>query len=109
MSVADAIDPEEALVASVSSCHMLWFLGLAAKAGFVVERYEDKAFGIMERNPRGKLAFTGITLRPAILFGGESAPTGDEIAALHHRAHEECYIANSVNFEVTVESLSEPP
>jgi organic hydroperoxide reductase OsmC/OhrA len=105
MSVAAAIDPEEALVASISSCHMLWFLGLASRAGFVVERYDDQAFGVMERNPHGKIAFTGVTLRPDIEFGGDRMPTGDEIAALHHRAHEECYIANSVNFEVTVQQL----
>jgi len=106
MSIAAAIDPEEALVASISSCHMLWFLGLAAEAGFVVNRYDDQAFGVMERNSRGKIAFTGVTLQPDIEFGGERTPTDDEIAALHHRAHEECYIANSVNFEVTVRQLS---
>lgn len=105
MSVTAAIDPEEALVASISSCHMLWFLGLASRAGFVVDRYDDQAFGVMERNPHGKIAFTGVTLRPHIEFSGDRAPTEDEIAALHQRAHEACYIANSVNFEVTVQQL----
>lgn len=103
MSIAAAVDPEEALVASTSSCHMLWFLNLAAKQGFVIERYEDDAFGVMEKNSRGKLAFTRITLRPDIVFSGGRTPTGDELAALHHRAHDECFIANSLNFEVVVE------
>jgi organic hydroperoxide reductase OsmC/OhrA len=103
-SVPGAVDPEEALVAAASSCHMLWFLSLAAKQGFVVDRYEDEAFGVMERNGRGKLAFTRITLRPAVAFGGSRTPDGGELAALHERAHEECFIANSLNGEVVVES-----
>lgn len=102
-SVPEAIDPEEALVASASSCHMLWFLNLAAKQGFLIERYDDDAFGVMEKNARGKLAFTRITLRPDIVFGGSRTPTDDELAALHHRAHDECFIANSLNFDVVVE------
>lgn len=102
-SAPEAVDPEEALVASASSCHMLWFLNLAAKQGFVVERYEDDAFGVMEKNARGKLAFTRITLRPGIVFGGDRTPDGDELSALHHRAHDECFIANSLNFPVVVE------
>lgn len=102
-SAPEAVDPEEALVASASSCHMLWFLNLAAMQGFVVERYQDDAFGVMEKNARGKLAFTRITLRPDIVFGGDRTPTGDELAALHHRAHDECFIANSLNFDVVVE------
>ena len=102
MSIAAAVDPEEALVASASSCHMLWFLNLAAKQGFVVERYEDDAFGVMEKNARGKLAFTRITLRPDIVFAGSRTPTDEELAALHHRAHDECFIANSLNFDVIV-------
>jgi organic hydroperoxide reductase OsmC/OhrA len=104
MSIPGALDPEEALVASTSSCHMLWFLSLAARQGFVVERYEDDAFGVMEHNSRGKLAFTRITLRPAIVFAGSRSPTRDELAELHHRAHDECFIANSLNCEVTVEN-----
>lgn len=103
MSIAAAVDPEEALVASASSCHMLWFLNLAARQGFVVERYEDDAFGVMEKNARGRLAFTRITLRPDIVFAGSRTPTDEELAALHHRAHDECFIANSLNFEVVVE------
>lgn len=103
-SVPEAVDPEEALVAATSSCHMLWFLWLAARGGFVVERYEDEACGVMEPNAAGKLAFSRITLRPRIEFAGERAPTAGELAALHHRAHEECFIANSLRCEVLVES-----
>jgi organic hydroperoxide reductase OsmC/OhrA len=102
-SVAQAVDPEEALVAATSSCHMLWFLSLAAKRGFVVDRYADEAFGVMEENADGKLAFTRITLRPRIGFGGATRPSAAELAALHHEAHAECFIANSLKCEVIVE------
>ena len=102
-SVAQAVDPEEALVAAASSCHMLWFLSLAAQRGFVVDRYADEAFGVMEKNAAGKLAFTRITLRPRIEFGGTTPPSAAELAALHHAAHEECFIANSLKCEVVVE------
>ncbi len=101
-SVAEAVDPEEALVASASSCHMLWFLSLAARKGFVVDRYVDEAFGVMERNAAGKLAFSRITLRPRIDFAG-TAPDADGLAALHHAAHDECFIANTLKCEVAVE------
>ncbi len=102
-SVAEAVDPEEALVASASSCHMLTFLYLAAKAGFVVDRYEDEAVGAMTKNDRGKLFVSRITPRPAILFAGDKQPSAAELDALHHHAHEECYIANSILSEVVVE------
>jgi organic hydroperoxide reductase OsmC/OhrA len=102
-SVADAVDPEEALVAAASSCHMLTFLFIAAKAGFVVDNYRDDALGVMTNNERGKLFVSKITLRPAIAFCGKE-PSEDELAALHHRAHEECYIANSIRAEVVVEA-----
>jgi organic hydroperoxide reductase OsmC/OhrA len=102
-SVAQAVDPEEALVAATSSCHMLWFLSLAAKRGFLVDRYTDEAFGVMEENADGKLAFTRITLRPRIEFGGAKRPAAAELAALHHEAHAECFIANSLKCEVVVE------
>lgn len=103
-SVVEAVDPEEALVAAASSCHMLSFLYLAAKQGFVVESYEDDAFGVMEKNPQGKLAITRITLRPKIQFSAEKWPSSAELEALHHSAHEECYIANSLKCEVVVEA-----
>lgn len=102
-SVAQAVDPEEALVAATSSCHMLWFLSLAAKRGFVVDRYADEAFGVMEPNADGRLAFTRISLRPRIEFGGAKRPSAAERAALHRDAHEECFIANSLKCEVVVE------
>ena len=106
MSDARRVDPEEALVAAVASCHMLWFLSLAARRGFVVERYEDEPCGTMEPNERGKLAFTRVVLRPVIEFAGERRPTADELAALHAAAHDECFIANSLRATVRVEPRS---
>ena len=103
LSVAEAVDPEEALVAALSSCHMLFFLTFAAKGGFTVDRYEDAAVGVMTPNARGKLFVSKVTLRPAVTFVGDKRPDASEFAALHHRAHEECYVANSVNSEVVVE------
>lgn len=99
----DAVDPEEALVAAASSCHLLSFLYVAAKRGFVVDRYLDEAYGVMEKDDRGKLAITKITLRPEIEFSGEKRPTAAELAEMHHEAHEECYIASSIRSEVVVE------
>jgi organic hydroperoxide reductase OsmC/OhrA len=103
-SVAEAVDPEEALVAATSSCHMLWFLSLVVRQGFVVERYSDEAIGVMEKNADGKLAFSRITLRPRIEFVGEKRPSPEDIAALHHAAHEECFIANSLKCDVVIEA-----
>ena len=97
------VDPEEAFVASLASCHMLWFLAIAAKRGFIVDRYEDAATGVLERNAQGKFAMSRVTLRPKVVFSGAKLPTAAEIDALHHKAHEECYIANSVTTVVTVE------
>ncbi|MBV8755491.1 MAG: OsmC family protein [Hyphomicrobiales bacterium] len=102
LSRADAVDPEEALVAAVSSCHMLFFLGFAAKAGFVVDRYEDEPVGVMTKNEQGKLFVSKITLSPAITFSGTKRPSPQELDSLHHHAHEECYVANSVRAEVMV-------
>ena len=104
MSLANAVDPEEALVAATASCHMLWFLSLAVKRGYVVDRYEDAAFGVMGRNASGKVAFTQLTLRPSISFSGEKQPDAAALAALHEAAHEACYIANSLNCPVVVTS-----
>lgn len=103
-SVAEAVDPEEAFVASVSSCHMLTFLFLAAGDGFVVDRYEDEAVGTMTNNAKGKLHVSKVTLRPAIAFSGDKQPSAAEVVALHHHAHEECYIANSILSEVVIEA-----
>jgi organic hydroperoxide reductase OsmC/OhrA len=102
-SAADAVDPEEAFVASLSSCHMLWFLSLAAKRGFVVDRYHDKAEGILEKNAAGRLMMSVVTLRPQVAFSGDSQPSAEELQRLHHLAHEECFIANSVKSEVRCE------
>ncbi len=97
------VDPEEMLVASLSSCHMLWFLSLAAQAGFVVDRYHDAAVGTMARNAQGKLVITEVVLRPQVSFARDKQPGAEALAALHHHAHEECFIANSVRSEVRVE------
>lgn len=103
MSDPMGVDPEEAFVASLSSCHMLWFLSIAARHGYVVDRYEDQAVGTMARNAEGRRAMTRVVLRPAVAFGGERQPTAEEMHALHDEAHHECYIANSVRTEVVVE------
>ena len=100
-----AVDPEEALVASVSSCHLLWFLDIACRAGWVVDDYRDDAVGVMAKDERGRLAITVVTLRPAVRFGGDKRPDAAEIARLHHAAHEECFIANSVRSEVRCEPV----
>ena len=98
------VDPEAALVAAISSCHMLTFLALAAKKRFVVDSYVDEAVGFMEKNDEGRIAVTRVTLRPAIAFGGERRPSPQDLQKLHHQAHEHCFIANSVRTEVTVVS-----
>lgn len=103
MSDRAAVDPEEALVAALSSCHMLFFLAFAAKGGFTVDTYRDEAVGVLGRDERGKTSITAITLRPAATFSGAPVPDAAAIDALHHRAHEACYIANSIRAEVTVE------
>lgn len=102
MSDAGAVDPEEALVASVASCHMLWFLALALPAGFKVDSYEDEADGEVGRIGPGRMAMTRITLRPRIGFSGPK-PSPEQLAGLHHDAHERCFIANSLKTEVSVE------
>ena len=103
MSDPAAVDPEEALVAALSSCHMLFFLAFAGKAGFVVDSYRDEAVGVLGRDERGKTSITSVALRPAVVFSGESRPDAAAIDDLHHRAHGACYIANSIRAEVTIE------
>ena len=100
-----AVDPEEAFVAALSSCHMLWFLDLAARGGWVVDNYRDAATGLMARNSQGRMAMTQVTLHPAVQFGGDRQPSRAELEQLHHAAHAECYIANSVTTEVLCEPL----
>ena len=106
MSDPGALDPEEALVAALSSCHMLFFLSFAARRGFVVDSYIDKPVGMMDKDADGKMAMTLFRLRPAIAFGGERQPSGAELDALHHEAHEHCYIANSIKADVVIEGAS---
>lgn len=104
-SDAAAVDPEEAFVASLSSCHMLWFLSIAGKRRFAVDSYRDQASGVMAKNAEGKLAMTVVTLRPEVVFSGARQPTRAELDALHHEAHEECFIASSVKTEVRCEPV----
>lgn len=101
-SVEAAVDPEEALVAATSSCHMLTFLWVAAKKGFVIDSYEDDAVGEMTEGDGGKQWVSKITLDPKIEWSGEKSPTEAEIVEMHHAAHEGCYIANSIKSEVVV-------
>ena len=100
-SVEEAVDPEEALVASASSCHMLTFLWVAAKKGFLIESYEDNAVGEMTKNENGIEWISKITLSPQIVWG-DKTPSVEELAELHHAAHEQCYIANSIKSEVVI-------
>lgn len=101
-SKPENVDPEEAFVAAISSCHMLVFLYLAAKEKFVVDAYSDLAVGRMAKNNKGRLAMTQVRLDPHIQFSGSKIPTDADLARLHHAAHEECYIANSILSEVAV-------
>jgi organic hydroperoxide reductase OsmC/OhrA len=107
MSDASAVDPEEAFVASLASCQMLWFLDIAARAGHAVEAYEDAADGRMGRNAAGKLVVDLVTLRPRARFAAASAPDAATLAALHHQAHEECFLANSVRCEIRCEPVAD--
>lgn len=100
------VDPEEAFVASLSSCQMLTFLAIAAKKKFVLDEYHDDATGYMEKNADGKLAITRVTLKPRLRFSDEKQPTAQEIEEMNHAAHEQCFIANSVKTEVKVETQS---
>lgn len=106
MSVAENIDPEEAFVASLSSCHMLFFLDIAAKSGFVVDEYTDAASGRLGKNAEGKIAITKVVLRPSATYSGEKIPDREKIEKMHHRAHALCFIANSIKSEVTTEIVS---
>jgi organic hydroperoxide reductase OsmC/OhrA len=104
-SDASAVDPEEMFIASLSSCHMLWFLSVAVKRKFCVDRYSDAASGVMEKNVDGKLVVSVVTLRPQVQFSGDHLPTRAELDAMHHAAHEDCFIANSVKTQVLCEPV----
>jgi organic hydroperoxide reductase OsmC/OhrA len=107
-SVAAAVDPEEAFVASLSSCHMLVFLSLAAKRGFVVDSYRDEAIGVLAKDASGKLAMTRVTLHPDVRFAGDKRPSADELTQMHHESHEECFIASSVKTDVQCKPVTQP-
>jgi organic hydroperoxide reductase OsmC/OhrA len=97
------VDPEEAFVVSLSSCHMLTFLAIACKKRFTVDSYGDQAVGILEKDSSGRLAIVRVTLRPEVRFAGERTPTAEELRQLHDQAHHACFIANSVKTEVIIE------
>lgn len=103
-SVAENVDPEEAFVAALSSCHMLFFLSIAAKKGWVIDRYIDEAIRVLEQNDDGAIAITQVTLQPHIEYAG-TAPNTKETQAIHHQAHQQCFIANSVKTEIKIKSL----
>ena len=98
------VDPEEAFVAAISSCHMLTFLYVAYREGFQIDSYEDEAVGVMTKGENGVPWVSSVTLRPKVLYGGEKLPTKADEDRLHHLAHEQCYVANSVKTQVTVQS-----
>lgn len=98
----DAVDPEELLVASLSTCHMLWFLDFARRAGFIVDAYEDRASGVMGKDERGRIAVTQVKLNPYISWGGDKQPAPEEVRELHHKSHEACFIANSFRGDVAI-------
>ena len=104
-SVAENVDPEEAFVASISSCHMLFYLHKARDAGFVVNTYEDDAVGVLGKNAAGRMAITRVTLNPVVSYEGP-VPSADQIEALHHEAHELCFIANSTTTEITTNTAN---
>ena len=103
LSDVAAVDPEEAFVASLASCHMLFFLDFARRAGFRIDSYEDNAEGVLGKDAEGRMAMTVVTLHPNVAFSGDKQPTQAQLDDLHHRSHEACFIANSVKTEVRVE------
>jgi organic hydroperoxide reductase OsmC/OhrA len=105
MSDPSAVDPEEAFVASLASCHMLWFLDLAARQGLRVDSYRDAAVGTMGRDERNRTAMREVLLRPRVAFSGDRVPTRAQVEQLHHAAHEACFLANSVRCEVRCEPV----
>ena len=106
LSDASAVDPEEMFVASLASCHMLWFLGLAASRGYCVDSYSDDAVGEMARNAEQQMVMAVVTLHPKVVFSGAKQPTSTDLLHLHHQAHASCYIANSVKTEVRCEPVT---
>ena len=107
MSDPSAVDPEELFVSSLSGCHMLWFLSIAAACKFCVDSYSDRAEGVMAKNGKGKLAMSVVKLNPHVVFSGARSPTQAEFLAMHHEAHDECFIENSVLADVQLEPTME--
>ena len=104
-SVEANVDPEEAFVASLSSCHMLFFLSIAAERKYVIDEYIDEAVGIMDKDSNGKIYMSKVYLRPKVLFSDDKQPTIEEITTMHHHSHEQCFIANSVKTEIVMEIM----
>ena len=102
-SIEENVDPEEAFVASLSSCHMLFFLSIAAKRRFVIDSYIDNAVGVMEEDSNNRISMTKVTLRPKVVFSGDKQPTLEQLQKMHHQSHDQCFIANSVKTEVVTE------
>jgi len=105
-SVEENVDPAEAFVASISSCHMLFFLSVAAKRLYVVDSYIDNAAGLMEKGEDGKVSMTTVTLRPHVQFSGDRQPTIEQLENMHHQSHEQCFIANSFKTEIITEIIA---
>jgi len=102
MSNESAVDPEEAFVAAISSCHMLFFLSIAASSNYIIETYDDQAEGIMSKNEHGQMVMGDIILKPKIVFSGTTIPTAEQIAELHNSAHHKCYLANSIKSTIKI-------
>jgi len=102
MSDESAVDPEEAFVAAISSCHMLFFLSIAASNNYIIETYEDQAEGIMSKNENGQMVMGDIILKPKIVFSGTTIPTAEQITELHNSAHHKCYLANSIKSTIKI-------
>ncbi len=105
-SIEANVDPEEAFIESLSSCHMLFFLSIAAKRKFVVDEYVDNALGLMGKDNNGKFSMTKVTLHPRVKFSGDNQPTSEELEGMHYQSHEQCFIANSVKTEVVTEIVT---
>jgi organic hydroperoxide reductase OsmC/OhrA len=104
---AERVDPEEALVAAISSCHMLTFLAICSRRGIIVERYDDDATGWLEPNEHRRLAITRVVLKPNVAFASGHRPDDATLDAIHEESHEQCFIANSVKTTITVEGTAE--
>ena len=102
-SMAESVDPEEAFIASLSSCHMLFFLSIAAKNKFIVDSYQDDAVGLMQRASDGRMSMTQVTLKPCVKFAENEQPSAEQLEEMHHQAHELCFIANSVKTHIVIE------